>query len=76
LYCNVPPEILECHDNDFINELNAVNDLCFVDRLDFNPSEQESAVENFESDNYEDDVASDVIEPSEEDTGICKAASI
>ena len=56
--------------------MNAANDLCFVDRLDFNPSERESAVENFESDNYEDDIASDFIEPSEEDTGICKAASI
>ena len=40
-----PPEILECQDDDFINELN------FSDWLEFNPSEHESAVENFESDN-------------------------
>jgi hypothetical protein len=25
--CSVPPEIFECHDEDFINELNAVDDL-------------------------------------------------
>jgi hypothetical protein len=48
-------EILECHDDDFINELNAVNDLYFADRLEFNPSEHEFAVENFECDNDEDD---------------------
>ena len=36
--------------------------------LEFNPSEHESAVENFESDNNEDDVALDFIEPSEEGT--------
>ena len=58
--CSVLPEILECQDDDFINELN------FSDWLEFNPSEHESAVENFESDN--DDVASDFMEPSEEDT--------
>ena len=52
---SVPPEILECHDNDFINELNAVNDLYFADRLEFNSSEHEFAVENFECDNDEDD---------------------
>jgi hypothetical protein len=41
--------------NDFINELNAVNDLYFADRLEFIPSEHEFAVENFECDNDEDD---------------------
>ena len=53
--CSVPPDIGECHDDDFINELNAVNDLYFADRLEFNPSEHEFAVENFECDNDEDD---------------------
>ena len=52
---SVPPEILECHDDDFINELNAVNDSYLADRLEFNPFEHESAVENFECDNDEDD---------------------
>ena len=45
--------ILLCHDDDFINELNAVNDLYFADRLEFNPSEHEFDVENFECDNDE-----------------------
>ena len=53
--CSVPPDIGECHDDDFINELNAVNDLYFADRPEFNPSEHEFAVENFECDNDEDD---------------------
>ena len=66
--CSVPPEILECHEYDFINELNAVNDLYFANRPEFNSSEHESSVENLESDNDEDDVASDFIEPSEQDT--------
>ena len=47
--------------------MNAFNDLYFADRLEFNMSEHGSAVENFESDNNEDDVASDFIEPSDED---------
>ena len=47
--------MLECHYDHFINELNAVIDLYVADRLEFNPSEDEFAVENFESDNDEDD---------------------
>ena len=39
-----------------------------TDRFEFRPSEHESAVENFESENNEDDLASDFIEASEEDT--------
>ena len=39
-----------------------------TDRLEFNSSEHESAVENSESDNDEDDIASEFVKPSEEDT--------
>lgn len=72
--CSVPTEISECHDDDFIQELNAVDILYFCERTEDGLSwfdEENDVTEisnsstNYESDNEE---IIDMVEPSEEDT--------
>ncbi|CAC5415024.1 unnamed protein product [Mytilus coruscus] len=63
---SVPPEILHNQDDDFINELNRVDELYFYD-YECPESEINSDVENFESDNDDDNV-DHLVEPSDDDT--------
>ena len=64
--CSVPPEILECHDDDLINELNAVNDL-YLTLIGLNATRLNMnlllRISNATTTKMLIDVASDFIEP-------------
>ena len=69
--CSVPPEISDSQDDEFVHELNAVDELYFLDRNDTASTPQSENVniagENYESDNDE-ETDYDFLEPSEDDT--------
>ena len=63
---SVPPEVTDQQDEDFVNELNKVDELYFAaDANAESEDEPDSESENFESDNDEEHV---FVEPSDEDT--------
>lgn len=75
---SVPPEIIDSQDEQFIEDINAVDILYFADRPNselFEETEQSefdtdsvSDNDHFESDNDEEDIPEYFVEPSEEDT--------